>query len=363
MINRRYFHLFLLLAAMIILPGDLLAAAPKTVNAQSIDPPALVYLPLVLKRSPSQPAAPILLASDQVHPDSLVMDSQNVYWTNCGSVAGDPADGEVMVYSKIQGISQPLASGLSCPDLLLADSDSLYWINRQWIPGMGQYTIFRMPKSGGQPVELAAYTGVNGSLAVDDTYVYWREYSGAVMRLPKTGQGTPQPAPVPALVFDGPDAYWQNGERDLVRSGKDGSSAVTLVEGSDLDALRGREYSTVSITAIYPKSSEIFFTVFVDNYPGMISCTDQHTILMRVPKSGGEHVLAAGAAGRVLALVAEPFAYLSGYCTNGILKYDLNSQTHETVATYPESAYSFAQDEEYIYWADFSNGWIKALAR
>jgi hypothetical protein len=359
--NARHFHLYVILAALILFPGDLWTTTPQTVNTRSIDPPFLAYLPLVLKQSPAQPAVPILLASGQVHPDSLVVDSQNVYWANCGTDVSDPTDGAILAYSKSLGNSQPLASGLSCPDLLQADSDWLYWINRQWIPGMGQYTVFRMPKSGGAPVDLAAYTGVNGSLAVDDTYVYWRDYNGVVMRLSKTGQGTPQPAPVPALVFDGPDAYWQNSERDLVRSGKDGSSAVTLVEGSDLDALRGREYSTVSITAIFPKSTEIFFTVFVDNYPGMISCTDQHTVLMRVPKSGGEHVLVAGAAGRVLALVAEPFAYLSGYCTQGIIKTDLNSQT--TVATYPESADAFAQDAEYVYWADYSNGWIKGIAK
>ena len=239
-----------------------------------------------------------------------------------------------------------------------ADSAFLFWINRQWIPGQGQFTIFRLSKAGGQPVELASYTHVNGSLALDDTYVYWRDYSGAVMRLPKTGEGTPQPAPVPALVFDGPDAYWLNASGDLVRSAKDGSSPVTLVTRADLDALAGRQPSNVYILQILPGSASLYFTVFVDNYPGMLSCTDQRTVLMRVPGSGGAYESVAWSAGRAEAFLLEPFAYLSGYCLPKSLQVNLDSLA---AMSWGEAAAAMADDETYVYWADFDNGWIKRM--
>lgn len=319
-----------------------------------------VYLPLILK--PTAPP-PILLASGQAHPGSLVVDSQTVYWANCGTEVSAYTDGAIMAHSKSQGISQTLVSGLSCPNELQADTDSLFWLSPRWIPGLSEFTILRLPKSGGQPVELASYTAVNASLAVDDTYVYWREYNGVVMRLPKTGGGAPQPAPVPALVFDGPDAYWLNSDGDLIRSGKDGSSAITLVWESDLKKLAGREPSAVYIMQIIPKLSEIYFTVFVDNIPGMLSCTDQATVLMRIPKSGGEYRQVAWVAGSAMALVTEPFVYFSGNCTQGILKVTLDNQTVETVVEWPEEASDLADDAVYVYWADFTNGWIKKVVK
>jgi hypothetical protein len=360
MIKVRYSPLGALLAVTMLLAGHLVAVAPTATDAQTVTPQVLVYLPLILK----QPAI-TLLASGQAHPDSLVADSQTVYWANCGTDVATPTDGSIVALSKSQGISQTLVSGLSCPNLLQSDTDSLFWLNRQWITGGGRFTILRLPKSGGQPVELITYENPsgNGSLALDDTFVYWKEDTGAVNRLPKTGSGMPQPAPVPALVFDGPDAYWLDSHMDLIRSGKDGSSPVTLVRASDLAELGGREYSTVTIMAILPKASDIYLTVFVDDIPGMISCTDQATVVMRIPKEGGEYRHVARAAGRAIALVTEPFVYLSGDCTPGILRVNLDSQAVETVVARPESAHALADDAAYVYWADYSNGWIKRASK
>jgi hypothetical protein len=345
----------------ILSPGVLIISMATAILAKAFAGQFLVHLPMVIR--PADTAAPTQLASGQVHPDSLVVDSQNVYWADCGNESGDPADGAIMVHSKSQGTTQPLVSSLACPDHLLADVDSLYWINRKWIPGLGEFTIFRLPKSGGLPLELASYQHVNGSLALDETYVYWRDYaSGAIMRLPKTGAGSPEPAPVPSLVFNGTDAYWLDGG-DLVRSGKDGSSAVTLVRNSDLQSMGGRPYSVVSIKDVFPRPSGIYFTVFVDNNPGWLSCTDQSTILMRMPGSGGAYVHAAVAAGRAAFFVTEPFAYVSGDCTPGVRKLNLDTQPAETLATWGGTADAMADDPGFVYWADYANGLIMRVVK
>ncbi len=321
------------------------------------------YFPLILK--PTAPPA-TLLVSNQAGPNSLVVDSETVYWANCGTGSSDSPDGTIMALSKSLGISQTLASGLSCPRSLTADSDSLFWLRVQWGEGTGKFAVYRMPKSGGSPVELTTYEAINNyGLAVDETYVYWRENYGVVMRLPKAGGGTPQAAPVPALVFDGPDAYWSNSNGDLIRSDKDGGSAVTLVSGSDLAQLGLSGDSYVHISAIFPKSSDIYFAVAVDNRPGMLGCRDDGTVLMKVPKSGGEYGRGAFVPGlEVLALVTEPFVYFSGGgCLDGIVKGNLNTHIVETVVPWPESASALADDALYVYWADSGNGWIKRVSK
>ncbi len=322
-------------------------------------PAFTTYLPLILK--PTAPP-PTFLASGQAHPSDLAVDSQTVYWANCGTYSSVSPDGAIMALSKSQGISQTLASGLSCPTSLTDDTDSLFWLKVQWGVGTGTFALFRMPKSGGPPVELTTYEAIkNYGLAVDETYVYWGENNGVVMKLPKAGGGTPQAAPVPALVFDGPNAYWVNSNDDLLQANKDGSSMVTLVSGSDLAQLGNFEYSVVHIDAIFPKPSGIYFTVNVNNHPGFGSCTDQVTVLMKVPRDGGEYKQVAWAPDSPLTLVTEPFVYFSGFCTRGIRKVNLDTQAVENVVWWPESASALADDTMYVYWADSSNGWIKRV--
>ncbi len=317
---------------------------------------------LMPTKTPTAMPGPVLLASGQARPDSLVVDSEAVYWTNCGTDRGASTDGAIMAYSKSQGISRPLVSGLSCPSVLQADADSLFWRNHRWTPP--ESSIFQLSKSGGQPVELASFADVIGNLAVDDTYVYWQGANGVVMRLPKAGGDTPQAAPVPALVFDGPDAYWLNSEGDLIRSSKDGSSAVTLVKKTDLDEYyASARIPEIRMGPIFPKLSEVYIVVHVNYNPGFGSCTDNGTHLLKIPNIGGEFRQVTWVAGDAAVFVTEPFVFFSGYCTHGILKVTLDTQTVETVVKWPEEASDLADDAVYVYWVDSTNGLIKKVVK
>ncbi len=187
--NVRSFRFYATLAVIVFFPGLLRALPPTGIPAQTQAPPVSVYLPLV--SNPASPSGPILLAAGQPHPNGLAVDSENVYWANCGFSLSYSPDGSIMSYSKSQGTTILLLSGLHCPDHLYVEPDALYWLEHTWIDGTGEFSIFRWPWSGGQPVQLASYRAVNGSLSLDDTFVYWMESSGTVMRLPRTG-GTPQ---------------------------------------------------------------------------------------------------------------------------------------------------------------------------
>ena len=359
--NARTFRLLTAIAVIILLANFLRLAPPISSHAQAVSPPVTLHLPLIFNQTDS--SAPALLAAGQAHPNGLLVDSGNVYWTNCGTSLGSSTDGAILVYSISQGTFASLLSGRSCPEHLYVEPDALFWLEHRWIDGTGEFSIFRWPISGSQPVELVTYRANNGSLSLDDTYVYWMENAGTVMRLPKTGGGTPQAAPVPALFFDGPDAYWLTSAGDLVRSGKDGSSPVTLVRQSDLNGLAGRQPSRVFIMTLFPRSSDLYFTVFIDNYPGMISCTDQRTALMRMPKNGGAFSQVAWAASRAEFFVTEPFAYsFGGYCIRGLYKINLDSQSVEMVMQ-GESPSALAEDATFIYWVDFDNGWVKRMVK
>jgi DNA-binding beta-propeller fold protein YncE len=135
--NTRLFRMIVFLFLVLIISTGLAACISAAGKAGAVAASDPLHLPLVLNQAENPALSPIMLASNQPHPNSLALDSQNVYWTNCGTDVGSPTDGAVMVYSKSLGVFQPLVSGLSCPDLLQADSASLFWINRQWIPGFG----------------------------------------------------------------------------------------------------------------------------------------------------------------------------------------------------------------------------------
>jgi hypothetical protein len=361
MMKAHYFCLFTALAGIVLLTGILLAVPPAGTRAQTLPPPTSIHLPLIFSQTGS--SVPTLLAVDQPHPVSLAVDSDNVYWTNCGFSLGDSPDGSILAYSKSQGTTITLLSDRHCPDHLYVQPEALYWLEHTWTDGTGEFSLYRWSMTGGEPLELVTYRANTGSLSLDDTYVYWLENPGTVMRLPKTGLGTPQPAPVPALVFDGQFAYWLNGAGELIRSGKDGSSPVTLVTRDDLDALAGRQPSNVAILQIFANYSDLYITVFVDNYPGMLSCTDQGTELMRMPKSGGAFEYLFSAPRRLSAWIIEPFAYFSAECYHGPLEVDLESLAVRPSVTWSELPVAMADDAANVYWVDYDNGWVKRMAK
>jgi hypothetical protein len=119
----------------------------------------------------------------------------------------------------------------------------------------------RMPKSGGGPEVLISDAVCPGSLALDDTTIYWVDEG--LQALDKSG-GTP----VTLLSVD------DDMRRTLSLSLKSEWSRVYVREIVKLDA------------------TYIYFTVFTDN-TGLGSCKDNHTQLLRMPKATPHSALRA----------------------------------------------------------------------
>jgi hypothetical protein len=304
------------------------------------------------------PAAAELLVS-KANPGSLILDAKSLYWSNCD--AWESKNGTIKALSKSRATVETLASGQACPFSLKADGNALYWIDHEGIEG-GVHNVFRLPKNGGTPEVVTSDSSVFRTLLVDDTYLYWWTKDGAGMRLPKSGSGQPEALPFPAkyiLASDGAEVYWQNANGDLIRSGKDGSQPVTLAPGSDFaPAEVGGHRISSSIVAVFPRQSEVYFKVYTDGNPGMVSCSDQHTTLMKAAKNGGKAVAVAQAAGFADALLVEPAVYFGGGCIEGISKVRLESQASEVFIKDPTPVWFLISDGEFIYWVTRGDGSI-----
>ncbi len=296
----------------------------------------------------------------KANPGSLILDAQSLYWSNCE--AWESKNGTIKALSKSHGTVETLASGQACPFSLTADEKALYWIDREQIEG-GVHNIFRLLKNGGQPEVVTNDSSVFRTLLVDDSYLYWWTKDGVGMRLLKTGGAQPEALPIPAKyigAFDGPDVYWLNANDDLIRSRKDGSQAVTLVPGSDFApaTVEGHQISSL-IAAVFPRQSEVYFKVYTDGNPGMVSCSDQHTTLMKVAKNGGKPAAVAQAAGFADTLLVEPFVYFGGNCIEGISRVRIESQVSETFIEDPTPVWFLESDGEFIYWVTHGDGTIE----
>ena len=100
-----------------------------------------------------------------------------------------------------------------------------------------------------------------------------------------------------------------------------------------------------------------------DGNPGMVSCSDQHTTLMRVAKSGGEPVAVAQAPGFADSLLAEPSVYFGGDCLEGISKVSMESQSREPFIQDPTPVWFLESDGEFIYWVTRGDGTIERARR
>jgi hypothetical protein len=146
---------------------------------------------------------PVIIASGQNRPLSIVLDATHVYWINGGSLnlqnQCDPAksDGSIARAERDGSDLVRIADGLACPTAIALGPDGHVWFN---INGAGPATasIVKVPKD------------VNGTTA--PTVVH----SGL--------------AQVNSIMFDGPTMYWtDDGELGrVVRAGPDGGAPTTV---------------------------------------------------------------------------------------------------------------------------------------
>jgi hypothetical protein len=122
------------------------------------------------------------LATDQANPVSIAADGKNIYWLNAGTSTSPQTpstNGTVMQMpvNPVGAVLPPLASNQVQPIAMAVDSINVYWTTSDG-------NIMTVPIGGGTPTVLAQNQGGPTGLAVDSTSVYWISGSN-VMKVAK----------------------------------------------------------------------------------------------------------------------------------------------------------------------------------
>ncbi|HET6282530.1 MAG TPA: hypothetical protein VFH73_16315 [Polyangia bacterium] len=174
---------------------------------------------------------PVILATSQQEPWAVAVDSTTVYWTNVTS--RNPSSGTLVkvVKDKSSGTAT-LASGQIVGTVAL-DETHVYWTGRMGSDGR----VLRMPKDGTSVEYLAMNQSDPVGLAIDATTVYWTDsIKGMVLKRAKNDPAAMSVVVASAqqrpwlLALGATDVYWTNRSGQAVmRAAKDGSTPPQLV--------------------------------------------------------------------------------------------------------------------------------------
>lgn len=146
-----------------------------------------------------------ILASGQLRPNSIAVDSTHVYWSNSGTYPD--ANGSIMKAPKDGGAATPLVSGLFGASAIAIDSTSVFCIV------YNENEIIKVPKAGGSTTVVGT-GGYSGDIAVNASYFYWDRFDGssAIMRHPVAQSGSPfaltSGQEISLIEIDSTNIYW-----------------------------------------------------------------------------------------------------------------------------------------------------------
>jgi hypothetical protein len=175
---------------------------------------SLIGTGLVMRADPASPQDASVLASAQLRPNGLAVDSKHLYWVDKGT---DFMSGVLWQAGLDGSNATPMATGLTYPQRIALDDQNVYWTNFGTSGSGANGSVMTCPISGcgAGPTTLASGQSGAEGIAVDGSNVYWTaSNAGTVSVCPKLGCGAGpvvlannQQSPQ-ALVQDNVSLYW-----------------------------------------------------------------------------------------------------------------------------------------------------------
>jgi len=167
------------------------------------------------------------LYTGQYIPEALTTDGVNVYWANWGTFDAQGASNNdaTIMQAPVDGTGTPkvLASSQNAPGCIVVDANNVYWTNlgklgADLLPATKSGSVVQVPIGGGTVVTLAPSQAIPVGIVVSNGVVYWTDYGlsepGVVLSVP-VGGGTIVPLvdglnnPF-SLTLGGKTLYWTN---------------------------------------------------------------------------------------------------------------------------------------------------------
>ena len=313
----------------------------------------------------------------------LAVDSQNIYWSN-GGIGCSGKLTELMVMPKGSGEPKLLAAVQPYSQYLTADADNLFWLTGAWVNGTTpDFALMQAGKRDGKVTVLWKGNAEITSFAVDDRNVYWATYSwsprydAVLFKMPKDSTSERPQVVVSekryrfwSIALGDGRIYWtSDGLKTIDENGGEPKSILANADLYDAALLHNNLHvglrdksSSVSVNRIIKvDATDIYFTIYVDNGAGLISCTDQEDVLVRMAKETGNIQFLATVPGRLAHFaVGGDSIYLLGDCGDPLIVVNTNTgeSTEIRVGMF---ASALAVDEARIYVgysAGYGNGRI-----
>jgi hypothetical protein len=272
----------------------------------------------------------VSVATMQVTPWELAVDSANVYWT---THTDNMVDGFVMQQPKSSSTATPLASTQWGPREIITAGGNLYWEN------LYAGEIWQIaPAPTGTAVNVVSAPGQVTQFAVDSANAYYLLKGGDVIySVPLGGGGSISTLTNPALAgrqpvalaTDGTWVYWiNNGDQSIQKTPVGGGAATPVATG----------LSSPGILALF--GNQLYFTA-------------AGSIMEVSTVSGAPQPVAGGFTMPVTALAVDADGvYWAQYFAGAVGRLSFASGVQSTVAMGQMGPQSVATDATTIYWVD-----------
>jgi hypothetical protein len=165
----------------------------------------------------------------ELHAYNIAVNATHIYWTTTFTA---PVPAKVMRAPLDGGQREELATGPNCHSIVLDDTN-VYWTD--FTRGSG--FLMKMPLNGGTPVPIVTNQDGPHGLAIDKTHIYWTNYDGGQVKRASLSDGTitsiaDGQAHPDTLALDDTFVYWTNSVDNsgtIMKAPLDGSSPPVAI--------------------------------------------------------------------------------------------------------------------------------------